>query len=167
MKEKIKHLYANKGMRYFIYAVGVLLVLSITFQAGIFVGYHKANFARGWGENYEKNFGMHKPGSFKGMMRGDRLPSAHGVSGKVLSVSLPNFVVEDLDGIEKSVTIKNDTIIKQAMEKISSENIKAGSYVVVLGDPSDNGQIDAKLVRVMASSTRMYDGKRGMMIFER
>lgn len=172
MKEKIKVLYANKGLRLSLYIIGGLFVLGITFQAGVFVGYHKANFARNWGDHYSKNFGMDRPDSFKGMMRGG-LPMAHGSTGKVISVNFPVFVILDQDGTEKSVVVKDETLIKRGRDGVTKDVIKLDSMVVVLGEPNASGQIDAKLVRVMqggfGTSTRMMDrgGMGGGMMFRK
>lgn len=160
MKEKIKVLYANKSLRLGLYFVGALFVIGVIFQVGIFVGYHKANFAGNWGKNYERNFGIDRQDSFRGMMRGG-LPTSHGSFGKVLSVGLPNFVIADRDGVEKNILITDKTIIRSGLENSSSTSIKADNSVIVLGDPNNQGQIEAKLIRILpegfATSTNMYN----------
>lgn len=166
MKEKIKVLYANKSLRLGLYIVGALFILCVVFQAGLFVGYHKANFAGNWGKNYERNFGIDRSDSFGGMMFG-RLPTSRGSSGKVLSVNLPNFVIADRDGVEKNILITDKTIIRNGLENSSSTSIKSDDEVVVLGEPNNQGQIEAKLIRVMsadfATSTNMYNNMYNVM----
>lgn len=148
MKEKIKGIYANKGLRLGLYIIGGLFVLGTTFQLGVFTGYHKASFARDWGDNYRKNFGMERPESFKGMMRGG-LPVGHGAAGKILAVTLPTFVIQDKDGMEKTITVSSATIIKSGMNNTSSTSITPNTFVVVIGEPNKDGQIEAKLIRIM------------------
>ena len=178
LHEKIKGIYAKKSLRFALYIIGTLFILSITLQFGIFIGYHKASFARDWGDHYKNNFGMERPESFRGMM-GNTLPNAYGASGKVLSITLPTFVVEDTNGTEKTILITDTTIIKSRMQNSSSSVITSGSIVVVLGDPNSSGQIEAKLIRIMPDSTTfttststqgmMYGGQqnRGNMMFKR
>lgn len=165
MKTTIKNLFAQKSTRYFFIAIVTLFVLAVVFQVGTFAGYHKAGFSRDWSDRYERNFGMPRPDSMRGMMYGG-YPSAHGASGKVLTVSLPTFSINGTDGIEKTIVIGTSTIIRQAYGDISSTTIKPGDNVVILGTPNTNGQIDAKLIRVMgdATSTNGYRGMMGWMM---
>lgn len=160
MKEKIKVLYANKSLRYGLYIVGGLLVVGIIFQVGLFMGYHKASFGRDFGNHYERNFGMNRDDSFGGMMSG-KFPTAHGAYGEVLTVALPNFVIEDREGVEKNIVISDKTLIKNGLENASSSSIKVDDEVIVLGEPNEQGQIEAKLIRIMpegfASSTNRYN----------
>lgn len=172
INEKIKGLYAQKPLRLGIYIIGTLFVLCATLQLGIFIGYHKASFARDWGDHYKKNFGLERPESFGGMM-GGRLPTSYGASGKVLTLSLPSFIIEDNDGTEKTILITNKTLIKVGMQNASSSAIIGDSFVVVLGSPNTSGQIEAKLIRVMpigfnssTSTNTIYGnrtGRNGMM----
>lgn len=148
MKEKIKVLYAHKGLRLGLYIVGILFILGTVFQLGVLTGYHKASFARDWGDHYGRNFGMERPESFRGMMPGN-LPMPHGAFGKVLSVTLPTLVVEDKDGTEKKITISNDTLIKSGPKNASSSVLKLNDIIMVIGDPNTQGQIEAKLIRIM------------------
>lgn len=176
INEKIKGLYAQKPLRLGLYVIATLFVLSVTLQLGIFIGYHKASFARDWGDHYKKNFGMERPESFRGMM-GNTLPIAHGATGKVLSVSLPNFIVEDTNGTEKTIIITNETIIRSGTQNASSSIITPNSIVMVLGNPNTSGQIEAKLIRLMplgfSTSTSVENQNygnqpgRGGMMFRR
>lgn len=162
LHEKIKGLYTKKPLRLALYTIGILFILSITLQFGIFIGYHKASFARDWGDHYKKNFGMERPESFRGMM-GNTLPNAYGASGKVLSVTLPTFVVEDTNGTEKTILITDATIIKSGMQNASSSSITSNSIVMVLGDPTASGQIQAKLIRIMPAGFNSSTTTGGMM----
>ena len=167
MKEILKAIKNYKSLKVVISIILGLFILGITFQLGLFVGYHKASFARDWGEHYGRNFGMERPESFGGMM-GGKLPMPHGASGKVLSVSLPTFIIEDRDGTEKTILITDKTIIKKGRDNASSTIIKAEDLLMIIGDPNTQGQIEAKLIRDMGiygSSTPM--GMMGNMMFRR
>lgn len=162
MKEKIKALYTHRKLRVASYSIGGLFILGLTFQLGVLVGYHKANFARNWGDHYNKNFGMERPDSMRGMMHG-KFPNAHGATGKVISLSLPTFVILDRDGIEKSIIITDKTIIKNGMNNASSSELKSDSMVMVLGDPTQDGKVEAKLIRIMPLGFSASTTMRGMM----
>ena len=50
---------------------------------------------------------------------------------------------------EKIVVLKNDTIIKRFRETISQNDLKIDDNIVVIGSPNEQGQIEAKLIRIM------------------
>lgn len=166
MKEKIKKLYFYKELRVIAYIFGVLCIAGVIFQVGVFIGYHKANFGREWGDHYRNNFGMERPDSFKGMIHG-KLPSSHGALGKVLKVSLPTFIVQDKDGTEKTILINEKTLIRLGMQNASSSSLTSDNLVIVFGEPTNQGQIEAKLIRIMPSGFDMSTSSRNHMMFGR
>ncbi|MDE1875043.1 MAG: hypothetical protein KGI79_00225 [Patescibacteria group bacterium] len=133
----IKH---RKALFIVIAVIAALLV----FQAGVFVGYHKALFSYRGDERY---FGMiEKPAP--GMAIDDFSPS-HGAVGKVVSVTLPSFVVESPDNREETVIVDNGTSVRMFRGNASTTDIKPDEFVVVLGEPDQAGDIEARFVRVM------------------
>jgi hypothetical protein len=116
----------------------------------MFVGYRKAAFSYGWGEHYYRAFGG--PRDMMQQFPRDGFPNAHGASGKILQLSLPTFVIEGQDGIEKVVIIKEDTIVRRFRETIKPTNLKIGDTVVIIGTPDEKSQVEAKLIRVFPSS---------------
>src|SRR5258708_2206862 len=130
--------------------LGALLVAKIIFFAGVIVGYHRASFGHAWDEHYKNNFGlMPRPGHFRSPFMEDYFPNAHGAAGKIIKVELPTFIVEDQGNTEKVVLIKDDTRIQKADTIGTSADIKVDAYVVVIGNPNDKGQIEAKFIRIM------------------
>jgi hypothetical protein len=81
--------------------------------------------------------------------RFDLPPGGHGAVGKVLSVSLPNFVVIGNDNLEKVITVTNETLVRKFREEATTADITVGMSVAVLGDPNESGVIQAKFIRVM------------------
>lgn len=150
LKDKIKSILDSKFFKNLVYGLGVFIVVMIIFQAGIFVGFHKASFGRDWGDNYEKNFGSpHRGGQ---MMGGDfgNLPNPNGAIGKIIKIELPNIVVLDgKDQTEKVVIINDDTLIRKMRDNIEASELKLDTYVVVIGSPNENGQIESKLIRLL------------------
>lgn len=131
----------------------ILIAITIIFQAGIFVGYHKAGFYRSMGENYrpfdDKGRGFSDKGK-KFMMQNSNIPGGHGAVGKIVSINLPTIVVASPDNIEKTVSISDDTLIRQFRETVSAKDLKVGEYAVVIGDNNvDGGVVKAKLIRLL------------------
>jgi hypothetical protein len=152
IKENIKRVFESKKFLVVASIVGVLVVFSIIFQAGVFVGFHKASFGRDWSENYGRNFGMMRgENEFarNGMMGPENFPNAHGTVGKILKIELPSIIVADKDGTEKVVLLEKDTSIRSVKTDIAAKDLKVDDFVVVIGSPNAAGQIEAKLIRLM------------------
>jgi hypothetical protein len=143
---------------------GVLLVL-VGFAGGVAVGLHKAKFSYKFGENYERNFlGRPFAGPMGDMMNGpggrDWMPNfegqgfrnAHGVAGTIVSVANNQIVIKDRNGQENTVTVSNKTLIKRGPDTISVNDLKNDDRIVVMGQPGDNGTVNADLIRVFDSN---------------
>lgn len=155
----------------------ILIAIIAIFQAGIFVGYHKAMFYKSAGYNYyrqgsfddrnvrndmrdgnsERMGNFNRPDELnaknqfgKFLMEMD-VPGGHGAVGKIVSINLPNIIIASPDNIEKTVTVSNDTLIREFRETIKSEQLKIGDIVAVIGEisASDDGLIKAKLIRIL------------------
>jgi hypothetical protein len=146
-------------------ALGILATLVIVtgvFSVGVKVGLHRAGFSRGFGENYYRNFtgsgrgvGM-MGGNFNrglGNMMGERgIGGAYGLAGDIISINGGQIIVIDRDGIEKPIVIQDKTIIKRFSETIALSDLKIGDSIVVIGEPNQQGQVQAKLIRTMPAS---------------
>lgn len=142
--------------------VGVLIVVLASFVSGVAVGIHKAKFSYAWGENYERNFvgsraGMMGEKSRTGMMErfglgakfdGRDFRNAHGIAGKVISVSDTGLLINDKDNKENTVAVTDKTIIKKSGETVKLSDIIKDDSVVVVGSPSESGVINADLIRI-------------------
>ena len=128
-----------------------LFVLFVVFWTGVSVGWRKAEFSYRFSDNYYRSFGGHErsPMGKIGMPDPDDLISGHGAVGKVISVKLPTVIVSDANGVEKSILITNDTIIRSGRGGIASTTITDNDFIVIIGNPGSEGQITAKLIRVM------------------
>jgi hypothetical protein len=139
-----------------------LLVILIIFAAGVSVGLHKAKFSCKFGENYERNFmgnhsqrnGWINAGPI-GMMKekfndleGRGFRNAHGIAGTIISITDNNLVIKDKDNKENSVAITDKTIIKFGRDDVKISDLKNDQQAVVMGNPGDNGVINADLIRV-------------------
>ncbi|HNW71425.1 MAG TPA: hypothetical protein PKZ36_01035 [Candidatus Paceibacterota bacterium] len=144
--EKILKIFESKILVGILYGVGIVLVFALVFSAGMSVGFHKASFGHDWGDNYQRNFGMMQP---RFGLNENNFPNAHGANGKIIKIELPNIIVQDRDNTEKVVVIKDDTKIQKMKSELKSTDLAIDDFITVIGTPNDNGQIEAKFIRVM------------------
>ncbi len=135
--------------------IGIIAAALIIFRAGVFVGYRKATFSYRWGENYHKNFGGPRGGFLMEAFDKDDFINPHGTFGKIMKIELPTFVVEGSDGTEKVILIKDDTAIRRLRDTVETKDLKVNDNVVIIGEPNDKGQVEAKLIRIMPSMPYM------------
>lgn len=166
----MKEIIQSKAFKITAAMIGVFLVLVIVFGAGVSVGLRKARFSADFGRNYEKNFmGSRFDGGRGGMMgagqrggggmmgfardfEGRDLRNGHGLAGSIISIDNNNLVVKDRDNKENTVMVTERTLIKSRMDDLRVSDLKAGDQIVVMGNPGDNGTINASLIRVFAGN---------------
>lgn len=143
---ELKTLTSSKNVR-----IGVLVVLSVilalvVFQAGVEVGYRRGIFADKFADNYDRMFegpqGMH--GFFE-----EGIQSGHGAAGSIVSISLPSLVISSNDNTERVVHIATTTQLRNGRDTLQATDLKVGTTIVVLGDPGDDGSINAHLIRTV------------------
>jgi hypothetical protein len=150
---KIEDIHPSKNVRAVIIGIGILIIVLGILKMGISIGERRANFTGQFGDNFERNFvGPHGymmmgNGNFGGGM----MVNGNGAVGEIIGLNLPQLVVSGPDNLEKMVLISSSTTIRQFQENITSAELKIGDFVVVLGNPNTNGQVEAKLIRVMPS----------------
>ena len=149
--EKIKKIFETKKFEKVVLVVGILILVLVIFQAGVFVGFHKASFSNRWGENYRETFGGRRGGMMGMMWRDNDYSTAHGAVGKIIKLELPKIMVIGPDNIEKIVVIGSDTTILSFRNNINTTDLKIGDYIVTIGSPNSLGEIEAKLIRLMPS----------------
>ncbi len=139
------------------------VVVALIFSVGMFVGGTKARFSYRWAESYHKNFGGPQ-GGFLGDWR--KLPlspsdfiEGHGTFGEIIKINDSDFVIKGQGDIEKVIIITEDTVIKKGMATIKKEELKIGNRVVVIGSPNEEGQIEAKLIRLFDGEEIIFNGK--------
>lgn len=82
----------------------------------------------------------------------DDLSASHGVSGRVVSLSLPTFIVAAPNNLEKTVVVSDKTIIRKFRDTVTQNDIQPDDFVVVLGEPEPTGEIEARFVRIAPES---------------
>jgi len=150
----------------FVGLAGLAIVILI-FCIGMFVGEKKAGFSYRWAESYHQNFGGPR-GGFLGdwqklpLSPGD-FTAVHGLFGQIIktdpstgSGQVPSIgsgqttlIIKGGDGVEKIVLVKDNTLIRRFRETVKPADLKVDDYIVVIGEPNDSGQIEAKFIRLM------------------
>lgn len=125
----------------------------IIFQAGFFVGYHKASFINNWDNRYLGNskYPRSAYSPFMMMRRGDEI-NPHGALGQIISINLPKLMVKGPNRAEITASINSDTSIRRMREEASSSDLTIGQNVIIIGEPSNDGEIDAKLIRILPTT---------------
>ncbi len=146
-KEDIKALTKSKYFYKVILGIALVIWTITIFQLGVFVGFKKASYFFKLGDNYYRN--IRGPKMMPMGMQDNDMPRSHGAIGKVIEVSLPTIVIEDKDGMEKTILIDNKTMIKKLEKLASSTDIRENDSAVVIGTPNKNALIEAKLIRIL------------------
>ena len=59
------------------------------------------------------------------------------------------MVISGQDNAEKIIIVGADTVIEKFREKIKLDGMAVDDTVVVIGEPNNEGKIEAKLIRIM------------------
>lgn len=147
----VKELLRSQTFQGVIVGVTASIIALVIFQAGVFVGFRKAAFMHRF-RDVEHHDGGSRGAFFDMPVRGPgKFISSDGAAGKVVSVSLPTFVVADHANVEKVVRVGGDTLIRRFDQEIRPEDIAVDEFIVVLGKPNEQSEIDAKLIRILPS----------------
>ncbi|OHA16807.1 MAG: hypothetical protein A3C79_00560 [Candidatus Taylorbacteria bacterium RIFCSPHIGHO2_02_FULL_45_28] len=144
-----RDIHKSQKVRGILIGLGVVVLVLVIFQTGQVLGYHKAKFGARFGDNFEKNFVGPRGGNFVGRLPSPGMPGGHGAVGEIVSIALPQVVVAGPDNLEKTVLVGTSTRVREFQDEINVGQLKVGDFVVVLGNPNEEGQVDAKLIRLM------------------
>ena len=90
-----------------------------------------------------------------GMMNGfggGEFRNGHGLAGTIISITDNNMVIKDKDGKENSVSVTDQTVIKSRRDDLKVSDLKQNDQVVMIGNPGDNGVVNATLIRVFVNN---------------
>jgi len=154
LEEKIKNVVDAKWFKWTMGVILAVLLLALAFSLGVGVGYRKANFSYQWGENYHKNFAgprvgfmMFSPAPPPFRMQDDFI-NPHGTAGSVIKIDGSNLIIKGNDNVEKTILVNDKTVIRSGRQDIKVADLKAGDMTVTIGQPNEQGQIEASLIRV-------------------
>lgn len=143
----INKVFQSKHFKELLLGLGVIIILFGVFGSGVFVGFHKARFSYGWGENYHRAFGGPR-GGFIRDFGGHDFINGHGTVGTVIKVESGSLIVKDRDNVEKTINVSQATTITRGHDKIQLSDIKVDDRVVIIGAPKNDGTVDAKFIRL-------------------
>lgn len=150
--EEFKKWVPSEKARRILYGLGILIVASLIFHAGVVTGSYRHSPGRngpGWGFR-GPGFNVQLPRGF--------IPNGHGAVGTIQSVASSSVALQTRDGSTQTVLLTGKTIIRNRSDNASSTALTAGQQVVVLGTPNDDGTISADLIRVMPGNFPIRNG---------
>lgn len=142
------NLFPTKLFKWGAFGVCALIILLGAFALGVRVGFHEARFTENWEQQYPANFGGLSGPPIKRSPR-DPFFAAHGVQGAILSLGQNTIIIKGGDNSEQTVDIAADTSIRQNFTDLKFGDLKVGESVIVIGQPNEQGQIEAKFIRVL------------------
>jgi hypothetical protein len=138
----------SKLFKAIVLSIAMLVILVFVFGLGVFVGTKKADFSFRWADQYHRNFGGPQGGFFNDM-QGRQFTDANGVFGQIIKIDGQTLTIKGKENMEKSILVNEKTSIVRQTNNIKLSDLKTDDVVVVIGEPNDNGQIEAKLIRVL------------------
>jgi hypothetical protein len=158
-KDQLTEFFRSRLFAGIIAGVGITLIAVFIFEVGVTVGYHEATFSEHWGSSYGNNFGG--PSNTMGLPD-NHLPQPNGTFGKIISISTATssasdtvITIENSQKPEQSVLVTSDTSIRDHENTVTVSSLTVGSYAVVVGDPDNQGEIEAKLIRLVPAPAGM------------
>lgn len=127
------------------------MVLLLVFSAGVKVGTLKARYSYRWAENYHRNFAGPRGGflgSFRQGFKDRDFINAYGTVGSIIKIDGNTIIVKGKDDVEKTVLVSEKTTITAHRESLKADDLKVDDQIVIIGTPNEQGQIEAKLIRV-------------------
>ena len=149
--------FQSKVFKALVFVIAALIIFLAGFKAGIFVGFRKAGFSYRFEENYHRNFAGPKAGffnDFRNDFKNRNFMQSAGVFGQIIKIDNNNLVIAGRDNLEKIVSVTEQTIINRFQETIKISDLKVDDPIVIIGEPNEYGQIEAKLIRVMPMPPR-------------
>ena len=149
---KIDDILQSKILKWTIFGVLIFTITVFVFSVGVFVGTRSVNFAFNWADQYHRNFGGPEEGIFGDFSAGGGLTSPNGCFGQIIKIDLDKntITVKDRD-VEKIILIGDKTTIILQKDNIKISDLKVDDKIVVIGEPNEQGQVEARLIRVMPS----------------
>lgn len=145
-----KEFFANPFFKWTVIILGELIIIIGVFALGIKVGRHEEHFGKQWIQNYPRNFGGPKDISIQ-LGAPDPTIQPHGLFGSILSKAKDNksITIKGQDNVEKTVLIDGSTIIQKQFSTLKVQDLKSNDSVIVIGEPTEQGEVTAKFIRVL------------------
>ncbi len=122
----------------------------LIFHAGVVVGSHRGERSR-----HEVGHGFRPPF----LPSGFELPhgfmsNTHGGVGTITAMVTPStLTIQTREGVDQTVVVSTSTMIRGVRDTGTAPPLLVGDQIVVLGQPDNQGHINAKLIRVLSAAT--------------
>jgi len=146
-ENKICKYLQSKKVKILIMVIVAFIALLLAFKAGEFVGFRKAGFSYQWGENYQRNFGGPRGGMMNDFMGRDFI-NAHGNAGSIMRIDGNVLLIKGQDNREQTIVVTAQTVINKQNTTLQISDLKIDDRITVIGMPNQQGQIEARLIRV-------------------
>ncbi len=145
--KELKDYFQSKTIRALLVILGIAIILLVIFRAGVEVGYRQALYSGRFGDRYQKTFiNPHGPGR---MVMMNTIDSSHDAVGQIIKIDNNLLTIKAQDGTEKIISLTASTTIRKFRDTIHAADLHIDDSVVVFGIPSVNGDIEAKLIRIV------------------
>ncbi len=148
-KQHNKKALHQDSLKWIIVGLVGIVVITFIFSAGMWIGGAKAKYSYRWAENYHKNFGGPRGGfldNWRSFPHGDFI-EGHGAFGEIIELNDLGFVIKGRGDVEKIIITSEGTVMKMGRKTVE-DGLKVGNSVTIIGSPNEEGQIEAKLIRV-------------------
>ncbi len=145
-----KNFFDSKIFRGGILGVGIMSIFFLVFHLGVIVGFHKASFSYRWADEYHRNFAGPRGGFMRDTHDRDFI-EAHGVVGSIIKIDGSILIIRSKNDVEKNVLVSDSTLIKRFQKKILVGDLTVNDSIIIIGEPKESGQIEAKFIRVLPS----------------
>lgn len=131
--------------------VAVLILMCVSFLAGAKCSERRMRHFSNWSNHYPDMMLPHRGMRVMEFRGRPPMPLPNGVFGRVLSATGTNLIIEGRDHFEQNVLINASTTIRTERGTASIADIQPEMEVGVFGMPNEQGQIDARLIRLFPS----------------
>ncbi len=76
----------------------------------------------------------------------------NGSSGQVVGINASIVVIKNKEGTEENILIDGQTTIRKNLTDIKITDLAVNDQIVVIGAPRENGEIQAKFIRVITGN---------------
>lgn len=144
-----KEFLQSSGYARLIKILAILLGILVVFLLGATAGNYRASFACHWEDNYRLSFGNPRSAFMPFLHSRFDEPDPHGTVGEIVSVRLPSIMIKGGDTVEHVAIVRGDTVIRGLRGSASTSDLAVGKQVIIIGNPDNEGRIEASLIRIM------------------
>lgn len=140
-----------------VFICGIIALLLLGFIGGQTFERGRIRHFVGWQNNYERNFFGDRERTPFSMMRFGMMGNSfrsHAILGTILTIDNNTLSVQDnKENIEQSIRITDATIIQNDFGRAKISDLQTGQRVAIFGRPTNAGQIEASLIRILDKTT--------------